>query len=77
MSKLFAVLMGFDSGPLAMRSTLGVFVDAGFLQGVDAPLSTVQIPDGCKVVGRAGTKSTAYLAAAQCRRSPLPGWRPA
>ena len=52
---------------LTTRPVIGVPVDAGPLGGVDALLSTVQMPGGIPVatvaVGRAGAKNAGYLAA--------------
>jgi 5-(carboxyamino)imidazole ribonucleotide mutase len=46
---------------------IGVPIDAGPLQGIDALLSTVQMPAGipvaCVAIGKAGAKNAAYLAA--------------
>ncbi len=52
---------------LTLRPVIGVPLDAGPLQGVDALHSTVQMPAGipvaCVAVGKAGAKNAAYLAA--------------
>lgn len=49
------------------RPVIGVPIDAGPLSGLDALLSTVQMPGGIPVatvaVGKAGAKNAAYLAA--------------
>jgi 5-(carboxyamino)imidazole ribonucleotide mutase len=61
-----AHLAGTVAG-LTVRPVLGVPLDAGSLQGLDALLSTVQmpggIPVGCLAIGRAGAKNAGYLAA--------------
>ncbi|HEY6598624.1 MAG TPA: 5-(carboxyamino)imidazole ribonucleotide mutase [Pseudomonadales bacterium] len=50
-----------------IRPVIGVPIDSGPLAGVDALLSTVQMPSGIPVatvaVGKAGAKNAAYLAA--------------
>jgi 5-(carboxyamino)imidazole ribonucleotide mutase len=50
-----------------IRPVIGVPIDSGPLAGVDALLSTVQMPAGIPVatvaVGKAGAKNAAYLAA--------------
>lgn len=50
-----------------VKPVLGVPLDASSLQGMDALLSTVQmpggIPVGCLAVGKAGAKNAGYLAA--------------
>ncbi|MCG6963004.1 MAG: 5-(carboxyamino)imidazole ribonucleotide mutase [Acidobacteria bacterium] len=52
---------------LTLRPVLGVPLPGGLLDGVDALLSTVQMPAGVPVatfaVGRAGAKNAAYCAA--------------
>jgi len=52
---------------LTLKPVIGVPLDAGPLQGMDALLSTVQMPGGIPVatvaVGKAGAKNAAYLAA--------------
>ena len=52
---------------LTTRPVIGVPVDAGPLQGLDALLSTVQMPGGIPVatvaIGKAGAKNAGYLAA--------------
>ena len=52
---------------LTTKPVIGVPIDAGPLQGLDALLSTVQMPAGIPVatvaVGKAGAKNAAYLAA--------------
>lgn len=49
------------------RPVIGVPIDSGPLQGMDALLSTVQMPGGVPVatvaVGKAGAKNAGYLAA--------------
>ncbi len=49
------------------RPVIGVPIDSGPLAGVDALLSTVQMPGGipvaCVAVGKTGAKNAAYLAA--------------
>ncbi len=50
-----------------VRPVIGVPIDAGPLQGMDALLSTVQMPGGIPVatvaIGKSGAKNAAYLAA--------------
>ncbi len=50
-----------------LRPVIGVPIDAGPLHGMDALLSTVQMPGGIPVatvaIGKAGAKNAAYLAA--------------
>lgn len=50
-----------------VRPVIGVPIDSGPLQGLDALLSTVQMPGGIPVatvaVGKAGAKNAGYLAA--------------
>jgi 5-(carboxyamino)imidazole ribonucleotide mutase len=50
-----------------VRPGIGVPIDSGPLQGLDALLSTVQMPGGIPVatvaVGKAGAKNAGYLAA--------------
>lgn len=52
---------------LTIRPVIGVPLDAGSLAGLDALLSTVQMPGGIPVatvaIGKAGAKNAAYLAA--------------
>lgn len=52
---------------LTTRPVIGVPMDAGPLNGMDALLSTVQMPGGipvaCVAIGKAGAKNAAYLAA--------------
>jgi 5-(carboxyamino)imidazole ribonucleotide mutase len=52
---------------LTLKPVIGVPLDAGPLNGLDALLSTVQmpggIPVGCVAIGKAGAKNAAYLAA--------------
>ena len=63
---LAAHLAGAVAG-LTLKPVIGVPIDAGPLQGMDALLSTVQMPGGipvaCVAVGKAGAKNAAYLAA--------------
>ena len=50
-----------------VKPVIGVPIDAGPLNGIDALLSTVQMPGGIPVasvaIGKAGAKNAAYLAA--------------
>lgn len=50
-----------------LKPVIGVPLDAGPLNGLDALLSTVQMPSGipvgCVAIGKAGAKNAAYLAA--------------
>ena len=52
---------------LTVRPVIGVPMEGGPLQGVDALLSTVQMPGGipvaCTAIGTAGAKNAGYLAA--------------
>ena len=52
---------------LTLKPVIGVPMDAGPLDGLDALLSTVQMPGGIPVatvaIGKAGAKNAAYLAA--------------
>ena len=61
-----AHLAGAVAG-LTTRPVIGVPIDAGPLKGLDALLSTVQMPAGVPVatvaVGSAGAKNAGYLAA--------------
>ena len=63
---LAAHLAGAVAG-LTCRPVIGVPIDAGPLSGIDALLSTVQMPAGVPVatvaIGRTGAKNAAYLAA--------------
>jgi 5-(carboxyamino)imidazole ribonucleotide mutase len=63
---LAAHLAGSVAG-LTLKPVVGVPLDAGPLQGMDALLSTVQMPGGIPVatvaVGKAGAKNAGYLAA--------------
>ena len=63
---LAAHLAGFVAGH-TLRPVIGVPMDGGPLQGMDALLSTVQmaggIPVACVAIGKAGAKNAAYLAA--------------
>ena len=60
-----AHLAGTVAG-LTVKPVIGVPIDAGPLVGVDALLSTVQMPGGipvaCVAIGKAGAKNAAYLA---------------
>lgn len=61
-----AHLAGTVAG-LTLKPVIGVPINAGALQGVDALLSTAQMPAGipvaCVAIGKAGAKNAAYLAA--------------
>ncbi len=50
-----------------LRPVIGLPLDAGPLQGLDALLATVQMPGGvpvaCVAIGKAGAKNAGYLAA--------------
>ncbi len=63
---LAAHLAGTVAG-LTTRPVIGIPMDAGPLNGMDALLSTVQMPGGipvaCVAIGKAGAKNAAYLAA--------------
>ncbi|MCW8943423.1 MAG: 5-(carboxyamino)imidazole ribonucleotide mutase [Sedimenticola sp.] len=63
---LAAHLAGSVAG-LTLKPVIGIPLDAGPLQGMDALLSTVQMPGGIPVatvaVGKAGAKNAGYLAA--------------
>jgi len=63
---LAAHLAGTVAG-LTLKPVIGVPMDAGPLQGMDALLSTVQMPGGvpvaCVAIGKAGAKNAGYLAA--------------
>jgi len=63
---LAAHLAGTVAG-LTIRPVIGVPMEAGPLAGMDALLSTVQMPGGipvaCMAIGKAGAKNAAYLAA--------------
>ncbi len=63
---LAAHLAGTVAG-LTLKPVIGVPIDAGPLQGMDALLSTVQMPGGipvaCVAIGKTGAKNAAYLAA--------------
>jgi 5-(carboxyamino)imidazole ribonucleotide mutase len=63
---LAAHLAGAVAG-LTLKPVIGIPLDAGPLNGMDALLSTVQMPGGIPVasvaVGSAGAKNAAYLAA--------------
>jgi 5-(carboxyamino)imidazole ribonucleotide mutase len=63
---LAAHLAGTVAG-LTLKPVIGVPLEAGSLKGLDALLSTVQMPPGVPVatvaIGRVGAKNAAYLAA--------------
>jgi 5-(carboxyamino)imidazole ribonucleotide mutase len=63
---LAAHLAGTVAG-LTLKPVIGVPMDAGSLKGMDALLSTVQMPGGipvaCVAIGKAGAKNAGYLAA--------------
>lgn len=63
---LAAHLAGAVAG-LTCKPVIGVPIDAGPLNGIDALLSTVQMPAGVPVatlaIGRTGAKNAGYLAA--------------
>lgn len=63
---LAAHLGGVVAG-LTLKPVIGVPMDGGPLKGMDALLSTVQMPAGIPVatvaIGKAGAKNAAYLAA--------------
>jgi 5-(carboxyamino)imidazole ribonucleotide mutase len=63
---LAAHLAGTVAG-LTVKPVIGVPMDAGPLDGLDALLSTVQMPGGIPVatmaIGKAGAKNAGYLAA--------------
>ncbi len=63
---LAAHLAGTVAG-LTVKPVIGVPMDAGPLNGMDALLSTVQMPGGIPVasmaIGKAGAKNAGYLAA--------------
>lgn len=63
---LAAHLAGFVAGH-TLRPVIGVPMEGGPLQGMDALLSTVQMPGGipvaCVAIGKAGAKNAGYLAA--------------
>ncbi len=63
---LAAHLAGTIAG-LTIKPVIGVPMDGGSLGGMDALLSTVQMPAGipvaCVAIGKAGAKNAAYLAA--------------
>jgi 5-(carboxyamino)imidazole ribonucleotide mutase len=63
---LAAHLAGTVAG-LTLKPVIGIPLDAGPLKGIDALLSTVQMPGGIPVatvaVGSAGAKNAGYLAA--------------
>jgi 5-(carboxyamino)imidazole ribonucleotide mutase len=52
---------------LTLKPVIGVPMEGGALHGIDALLSTVQMPGGvpvaCMAIGKAGAKNAAYLAA--------------
>jgi len=61
-----AHLAGTVAG-LTLKPVIGIPIDAGHLDGMDALLSTVQMPGGVPVatvaLGKAGARNAAYLAA--------------
>lgn len=63
---LAAHLAGTVAG-LTLKPVIGVPMDGGPLNGMDALLSTVQMPGGvpvaCMTIGKAGAKNAGYLAA--------------
>jgi len=63
---LAAHLAGTVAG-LTLKPVIGVPIDGGPLNGIDALLSTVQMPGGipvaCVAIGKAGAKNAGYLAA--------------
>ncbi|MEJ2105955.1 MAG: 5-(carboxyamino)imidazole ribonucleotide mutase [Acidiferrobacteraceae bacterium] len=63
---LAAHLAGTVAG-LTLKPVIGVPMDAGPLDGMDALLSTVMMPGGipvaCVAIGKAGAKNAGYLAA--------------
>lgn len=63
---LAAHLAGTLAG-LTIKPVIGVPMDGGSLGGIDALLSTVQMPAGipvaCVAIGKAGARNAAYLAA--------------
>jgi len=63
---LAAHLAGTVAG-ITTRPVIGVPMDGGSLGGMDALLSTVQMPGGipvaCVAIGKAGAKNAGYLAA--------------
>ncbi len=63
---LAAHLAGTVAG-LTLKPVIGIPMDAGSLKGMDALLSTVQMPGGipvaCVAIGKAGAKNAGYLAA--------------
>lgn len=63
---LAAHLAGTVAG-LTIRPVIGVPMDGGPLKGLDALLSTVQMPGGipvaCMAIGKPGAKNAAYMAA--------------
>lgn len=63
---LAAHLAGAVAG-LTLKPVIGIPLDAGPLQGMDALMSTVMMPGGIPVatvaVGKAGARNAAYLAA--------------
>ena len=63
---LAAHLAGTVAG-LTLKPVIGVPMDGGALNGMDALLSTVQMPGGvpvaCVAIGKAGAKNAGYLAA--------------
>jgi 5-(carboxyamino)imidazole ribonucleotide mutase len=72
---LAAHLAGTVAG-LTLKPVIGIPLDAGPLQGMDALLSTVQMPAGIPVatvaIGKAGAKNAGYLAAQILALSDVP-----
>lgn len=62
-----AAHLGGAVAAATVKPVIGVPLDAGPLQGMDALLSTVQMPGGipvaCVAIGKAGAKNAGYLAA--------------
>ena len=63
----FAAHLAGAVASITLKPVIGVPIDAGALQGMDALLSTVQMPGGipvaCVAIGKPGAKNAAYLAA--------------
>ncbi len=62
-----AAHLGGAVAAATVKPVIGVPLDAGPLQGMDALLSTVQMPGGipvaCVAIGKAGARNAGYLAA--------------
>lgn len=62
-----AAHLGGVIASLTVRPVIGIPMDGGPLKGMDALLSTVQMPGGipvaCVAIGKAGAKNAGYLAA--------------